>query len=213
MTAKERLSALLAHALALYPDRRIELDYETPFQLFIAVVLSAQTTDKQVNKVTAEFFGKVREPLDVIKLGLARFTQLIRRVNYFNNKARNIFGAAEMLDGELGGRIPDALEAIQKLPGVGVKTAKVLLHQLYGVPLVGVDTHIHRLLNRVGVVATRTPEETDRAVERIFTVEQKDRAHHALVLFGRYVCVARAPKCDGCAVRAACKFGAKKKAA
>lgn len=213
MTPKERLSVLLAHALSLYPDRRIELDYETPFQMLVAVQLSAQTTDKQVNKVTAEFFGRVREPRDVLKMGLARFTQLVRRVNYFNNKARNIFAAAKMLEGELGGRIPDTLTGILELPGVGVKTAKVMLHQLYGIPLVGVDTHIHRVLNRVGVVTTKTPEETDRAVERIFTTEQKDRAHHALVLFGRYHCLARAPKCDGCGARQACKFGSKKKAA
>lgn len=205
ITARERLLVLLNHVLTLYPERRIELVWKTPFQLFIAVQLSAQTTDIQVNKVTSIFFDSIREPQDVIKLGLARFTQLVRRVNYFNNKARHIFASAQMLVKTYDGRIPDTLDEIQKLPGVGIKTAKVILHQLYGLPMVGVDTHIHRVLNRVGIVKTTTPEATDKAVERIFSTAQKDVAHHALVLFGRYHCTARNPYCDGCGVQKVCR--------
>lgn len=204
--AKERLRALLSYVLELYPDRRIELDYETPFQLFLAVQLSAQTTDKQVNRVTSKFFGRVREASDVAAMPLPEFTALVSSVNYFRNKARNIHASARIIAGELGGKIPDTLEAIMELPGVGVKTAKVLLHQLYGHPMVGVDTHIHRVLNRVGAVKTATPEETDRAVERLFTREQKDSAHHALVLFGRYRCKAAKPLCQECALRGTCAF-------
>lgn len=187
---------ILRKILAIYPDKTIELDFKTPFQLLMAVMLSAQMTDKGVNKATPELFSKVQEPKDMLILTRGEVAQMIRSVNYWNTKAKHIYMTAEMLNDLYSGNIPDTLEEIIKLPGVGVKTGKVVLSHLYNKPYIGVDTHIHRVMNRMSIVKTKTPEETDKKLEQLLTDEQKSTMHHAIVLFGRYICTARDCKCN-----------------
>lgn len=146
-------------------------------------MLSAQTTDRQVNKVTPPYFAIVKTPEDALRVAPEETERLLSGVNYFKTKAKHVRLAAEMLARDFGSEIPKTLPEIIRLPGVGVKTAKVVLSVLYDLPHVGVDTHVHRVLNRLGIVRTATPEETDKVVEKSFTFEQKVGLHHPLVLF------------------------------
>lgn len=207
MKTKQQISYILSEIARMYPDIRTELEYETPFQFLIAVILSAQTTDKQVNKTTPLLFERVHEADDMAKLSLEEVEKLVSSVNFYKNKARFIWQSGEKLAREFGGAIPNDLKAIQSLPGVGIKTAKVVLAVLYDAPYVGVDTHVHRVMNRIGIVKTKSPEETDKVLEKKLTYEQKLIIHHPLVLFGRYHCTARKPKCNICPIREMCDFG------
>ena len=186
--------------------KKIELDYDTPFQLLCAVILSAQTTDKQVNKITPAFFVKVREARDVIPMGLEEIENDLKYVNFFRNKSRFIKETGTILSQRYGWILPNDLRLIQTFPGIGIKTAKVVLSVLYDMPYVWVDTHIHRVMNRIGIVTTKTPEQTDREIDRIFSLEEKQTLHHPFVLFGRYICTARAPKCAICPIREKCAY-------
>jgi len=206
MKTKKEISTILRTVEAHYPDIKTELHYETPFQLLVAVILSAQTTDKQVNKTTIALFHCVHEAKDVSKLTLKELENTVRSVNFYRNKAKFIVGCAEKLVREFDGIIPNDLKILQTFPGVGIKTAKVVLSVLYDAPYVGVDTHVHRVMNRIGIVKTKTPEETDRKLDKLLTHEQKMFVHHPLVLFGRYHCTARKPKCSSCPVREWCDY-------
>jgi endonuclease III len=190
----------------LYGGRKIELDYMTSFQLLCAVILSAQTTDKQVNRITPPFFRKVREASDVISLSLEEIESDLKYVNFFRNKSRFIKETGTILAEKYDSILPNDLKLIQTFPGIGVKTAKVVLSVLYDMPYVWVDTHIHRVMNRIGIVTTKTPEETDREIERIFAIKQKMILHHAFVLFGRYACTAKKPKCETCPLQKKCAY-------
>jgi endonuclease III len=190
----------------LYGGKKIELDYNTPFQLLCAVILSAQTTDRQVNKITPPFFAKVSDAKDVIHLSLEEIEYDLRYVNFFRNKSRFIKETGTILATEYGWDLPNDLKLIQTFPGIGVKTAKVVLAVLYDMPYVWVDTHIHRVMNRIGIVETRTPEETDKSIERIFSIKQKTILHHPFVLFGRYTCIAKKPKCEICPLQKKCAY-------
>lgn len=207
MKTKKEISEILSEIAKMYPDIRTELHYETPFQFLIAVILSAQTTDKQVNRTTPELFSLVHEANDIAKLSLEQVEKLVSSVNFYRNKAKFIRLSGEKLANEFNGIIPNDLKIIQSLPGVGIKTAKVVLSVLYDAPYVGVDTHVHRVMNRIGIVKTKTPEETDGVLEKKLSYEQKLAAHHPLVLFGRYHCTARKPKCEICPIRQMCDFG------
>ena len=197
---------ILEPIVAEYGGNKIELDYETPFQLLCAVILSAQTTDKQVNRITPPFFRIVRQASDVIDILLEDIEEHLRYVNFFRNKSRFIKETGTILAREYDGILPNDLKLIQTFPGIGIKTAKVVLAVLYDMPYVGVDTHIHRVMNRLGAVETKTPEQTDRELDRLFDIETKRIIHHPLVLFGRYHCIARKPKCDTCKLQKDCKF-------
>lgn len=199
-------SRILSPIIQKYGKNKIELDYDTPFQLLIAVILSAQTTDKQVNKITPPFFIRVREAKDIIDISLETIMEYLKYVNFFRNKSRYIKETGIILATKYDGIIPNDLEILQTFPGIGIKTAKVILAVLYNRPYVGVDTHIHRVLNRIGIVSTKTPESTDREIERIFDEETKKKLHHPLVLFGRYQCTAKKPKCDSCILIRYCKY-------
>lgn len=209
MKTKKEISHILSEIARMYPDIRTELHYETPFQFLIAVILSAQTTDKQVNKTTPPLFAQVREAGDIMKLSPEEVENMVASVNFYKNKAKFIRASGEKLEREFGGIIPNDLAVIQSLPGVGIKTAKVVLAVLYDAPYVGVDTHVHRVMNRIGIVKTKTPEETDKMLEKKLTYKQKLTAHHPLVLFGRYHCTARNPKCAACPIRKICDFGSR----
>ncbi|EKD29425.1 MAG: hypothetical protein ACD_78C00417G0003 [uncultured bacterium (gcode 4)] len=210
MKSKNQITLILSAIEQMFPDIRTELNYETPFQFMIAVILSAQTTDRQVNKTTPPLFARVREPWDIQNLTLAEVEKMVSSVNFYRNKARFIRESGIKIAQDFGGTIPSDLKIIQTLPGVGIKTAKVILTVLYDAPYVAVDTHVHRVMNRIGIVKTKTPEETDKRLEKIFTTAQKLTAHHPLVLFGRYHCTARKPKCESCPILSECNFGMRK---
>jgi len=197
---------ILESIIQEYGGKKIELDYETSFQLLVAVILSAQTTDKQVNRITPPFFARIREPKDMMNISLDEVMEDLKYVNFFRNKSRFIKETGTLLATKYDGIIPDDLTLLQTFPGIGIKTAKVVLSVLYDRPYVGVDTHIHRVMNRLGIVTTKSPEATDREIEKIFDTETKKKLHHPLVLFGRYHCTARKPKCETCKLQEHCKY-------
>ncbi len=203
---KQKWKSVIETISSLYWGKKIELDYATPFQLLCAVILSAQTTDKQVNRVTPPFFLKVREAWDVISLSLEEIEWDLKYVNFFRNKSRFIKETGTILATHYEGILPNDLRLIQTFPGIGVKTAKVVLSVLYDMPYVGVDTHIHRVMNRIGMVKTKSPLETDKRIEKIFSLEEKAVLHHPFVLFGRYHCTARNPKCTTCPIQEKCAY-------
>lgn len=212
----------------MYPDNKTELVYTTPFQLLLSVIMSAQTTDKQVNKVTAPLYSYIRKPLDVISLGEEAYAQAIKSIGLYISKARNIYKLAHVLAdpsytesmmkvysadvavqdvyAHYGYMIPRGISDLMKLPGVGEKTAKVVSHCLYGTAVIAVDTHVHRITNRLGIVKTTTPLQTSKLLEKVIPESYKSTAHHSFILFGRYHCVARKPKCESCPLRDLCKY-------
>ena len=194
---------------SMYPDAQTELIYENDFQLLVAIIMSAQTTDKQVNKVNGDFFKVLKTPQDGLKIGEEKIRKYINRVNFFNNKWRNIFKLCKLLI-ENKGNIPHMLEELIKLPWVGIKTAKVFLAITDNAPLLAVDTHVHRVLNRLGVVKAKSPLETNKKAEKIFTTDDNAQLHHSLIFFGRYHCTARNPKCSTCELQDVCYFYNKK---
>lgn len=194
-TKRER-DEILTAIFQLYPTKLIELDFETPFQLLMAVMLSAQMTDKWVNKATKRLFQLVKSPADLLKLEQEKVEMMLQGVNYYRVKTKHLFMTAEKIVTEFWGEIPHTLESIRTLPWVGVKTAKVVLSHLYDMPFIGVDTHIHRVMNRMVIVKTKKPEETDKKLEKLFTDVQKRTMHHAIVLFWRYICTARKCRCS-----------------
>ena len=206
MLAKKDISSVIQEIVSQYWGRKIELNYSTPFQLLMAVILSAQTTDKQVNKITPPFFAHVREAHDIIDMPLEEIMWYLKYVNFFRNKSRYIKETGVRLANEYQGIIPNDLILLQTFPGIGIKTAKVILSVLYDMPYVGVDTHIHRVMNRIGIVSTQTPEQTDKVIEWFFTEEEKKIFHHPCVLFGRYICNARKPKCEVCTLKKWCAY-------
>ena len=167
--------------------------------------MSAQTTDKQVNKVTEQLFKTIKTPKDVIKMWLDKLTQSISSVNYYNNKAKHIFELSKMLDKEPELLCPD-LEKLQKLPWVWIKTAKVVSYVLFWSKVIAADTHVHRVANRLWLVNTKSPEKTSETLEKIVPDKYKEIAHHTLILFGRYHCTAKNPKCDNCDLAKLCKY-------
>lgn len=194
------------YTIERHGGQKIELDYETPFQLLCAVILSAQTTDKQVNRVTPPLFARVKTASDMQKISLEEIESYLQYINFFRNKSRFIKQTGEILATQFDGKIPNNLKTLQTLPGVGIKTAKVVMGVLYDAPFVGVDTHIHRVLNRWGVIDTKTPNETDRAIDAMLPEELKKKIHHPLVLFGRYHCTAKNPKCENCEIIDNCQY-------
>ncbi|MCH2188900.1 endonuclease III [Candidatus Gracilibacteria bacterium] len=203
MNQRQKIDIFKQALYEMYPDAETELDFENEFQLLVAIIMSAQTTDKQVNKVNQTFFQHLKSPADGVKMGEEGIRNHIRAVNFFNNKAKNIFKTCEILSHS---PIPRSIEELTKLPGVGIKTAKVFLGVADNAPYLGVDTHVHRVLNRVGFVKTKTPLETDAKVAKVFTTDDLAKLHHTLILFGRYHCIARKPKCGDCPVKDICNY-------
>lgn len=201
---KDQIEFVFEYLKTLYPDPKTELDYSTSFQLLVAVVLSAQTTDKQVNKVTKSLFKKIKKPEDVLDIWFEKLKNAISSVNYFNLKSKYIYETSKKLIRIW--KIPNDLVELQKLPGVGIKTAKVILHVLYNMPFIAVDTHVHRVSNRLWLVKTKEPEKTSELLEKIVPDYYKSTAHHSLILFWRYVCKARSPMCDNCWLKSICEY-------
>ncbi|MDD2907694.1 MAG: endonuclease III [Candidatus Gracilibacteria bacterium] len=190
----------------MYPNAKTELYYTNEFQLLIAILMSAQTTDKQVNIVNRNFFNFLKEPSDGASMDVEYIKDFINTISFFNNKAENIKKTSTIIKEKFGSVIPKTIEELITLPGVGIKTAKVFLAVSEDAPYIGVDTHVHRVLNRLGLVNTKTPLETDKKISKNFTKENHALLHNTLVLFGRYQCMARNPKCETCPFSGKCNY-------
>jgi len=193
----------------LYPENRTDLIRDTPRQLLVAVVMSAQTTDKQVNKVTEKFFNIIKTPYDTLQLTEAQRYEYIKWVNYAPTKAKNLYKTAQLLiQDQLEDHyiIPGTLSELIKLHWVGEKTAKVILHVLYNTNDIAVDTHVHRVCNRIGLVQTKEALQTSKLLDNAIPDKYKHIAHHTLIFFWRYHCTARKPKCQDCPFTRFCKY-------
>lgn len=206
----KKFASIFAYLKELFPNPETELHYSTPFQFVVAVMLSAQATDIQVNKTTEKLFVKMKTYDDLLVMWFTSFERSIRSINYYHTKAKHIWETAKMMkDNTISkyiDRIPDNIEALMKFPGIGVKTAKLIAHVLYDKPFIAVDTHIHRVSNRLWLVKTTAPEKTSELLEKRIPDSYKDLAHHALVLFGRYYCTAKTPKCETCKLQKICLY-------
>jgi len=194
------------------PDPRSELDHTNPFTLLIAVVLSAQTTDVAVNRATAPLFKEAPTPQAMLKLGVEGVSQRIRSLGFFNTKARNVVELCRRLIEHHGGQVPRDRDALEALPGVGRKTANVVLNVAFGEPTLAVDTHVFRLGNRTGIAPGKTPLEVEESLLERVPPELLHNAHHWLILHGRYVCKARLPECWRCVAAQCCRYPNKTKA-
>ena len=191
------------------PDPRGELEYINPYTLLVAVVLSAQATDAGVNKATGPLFRAADTPQKMLALGEARLRDYIRTIGLFNTKAKNIIALSRALIDEHGGTVPNDRAALEKLPGVGRKTANVVLNVAFAEPTIAVDTHIFRVGNRTGLARGKTPLAVEQKLEKAVPEKYKLHAHHWLILHGRYVCKARKPDCPSCVVNDLCAYKAK----
>ncbi len=194
---------------AANPHPKGELEYVTPFSLLVAVVLSAQATDVSVNKVTRALFPIADTPGKMLALGEEKLSGMIKTIGLYRTKARNLLALSEKLIKEFGGEVPQSREALESLPGVGRKTANVVLNTAFGLPVIAVDTHIFRVSNRIPLAPGRTPLEVEQGLEKIIPNEFKRHAHHWLILHGRYVCKARRPECPRCLISDLCRWPGK----
>ncbi len=188
------------------PAPTTELHYDSPFELLIAVMLSAQATDKSVNEATRELFKRANTPEAMLELGEEGLKRYIKRIGLYNNKAKNIIATCRILIEKYGGEVPADRKALESLPGVGRKTANVVLNTAFGHPTIAVDTHIFRVANRTGLARGKTPLEVERKLEKVVPEEFKQDAHHWLILHGRYVCTARNPRCGSCIIEDLCEY-------
>jgi endonuclease-3 len=194
---------------AVIPAPQTELEYQDPYTLLVAVILSAQATDVGVNKATEKLFQVARTPEAMIALGEDGLIPYIRTIGLFRNKARAIIAMSRRLLEVHGGKVPDDRDALEALPGVGRKTANVVLNTAFGRSTIAVDTHVFRVANRTGLAPGKTPRGVERALEAVVPRKYARHAHHWLILHGRYTCTARRPKCPECVVRELCAYPAK----
>lgn len=207
MEKKELYERVIRYFQKEMPIAETELDYQNPYQLLVAVILSAQCTDKRVNQITPELFRRFPNPEMLAAVDAEEVYDYIRSCSYPNNKAKHLVGMARMLVNDFGGTIPDDLEQLQKLPGVGRKTANVIASVIYSQPTMAVDTHVFRVAARIGLTTkSKTPLETERQLLEHFPPELVGIAHHWLILHGRYVCLARSPKCTQCGLTDVCNY-------
>lgn len=207
MTRKERYDYIIDWFQKHMPDAETELNYENPYQLLIAVILSAQCTDKRVNLVTPELFRKFPTPEVLAKAEFEDVEPLIRSVTFANNKTKHLLGMAKMLVEQYGSEVPDTVDELVKLPGVGRKTANVITSVIYEQPNMAVDTHVFRVSARIGLTLNaKNPLQAEQQLIKHIPKELVHLAHHWLILHGRYTCLARRPKCEECGIKPACKF-------
>ncbi len=209
---KDKRTAIFSTLRAQNPSPKTELNYETPFQLLVAVILSAQATDVGVNKATKKLFEDAPDPQSMHALGVDGLKRYIRTIGLFNSKAENVIKTCAILLEQHDGDVPRNREALEALPGVGRKTANVVLNTAFGEPTIAVDTHIFRVSNRTGIAKGKTPLEVEKRLVRLTPEEFKQDAHHWLILHGRYVCKARKPDCPSCSIIEWCEYSRKTKA-
>jgi endonuclease III len=207
ISKKQRYEFCIEYFLKHRPQADTELVYTDPYQLLVAVILSAQCTDKRVNMITPEFFNKFPDAKSLAKSTDAKVFELIKSCSYPNNKARNLLGMSRMLTKDFKGVMPDNIEDLQKLPGVGRKTANVIVSVVYKKPAMAVDTHVFRVAARIGLTTNaKTPFETEMQLVKNIPEKYVGIAHHWLILHGRYICQARKPLCEKCGISEICKF-------
>ena len=202
--AKRR--AIFERLRAANPEPRTELHYRSPFELLVAVILSAQATDKSVNKATAGLFRAAHTPAAMLALGVDGLSRHIRSIGLYNSKAKNIIETCRLLIERHSGEVPSSREELERLPGVGRKTANVVLNTAFGQPTIAVDTHIFRVANRIGLVAGKTPRAVEDKLLKVVPPEFLKDAHHWLILHGRYTCKARNPACPACVINDLCEY-------
>ncbi|OGV72975.1 MAG: endonuclease III [Methylophilales bacterium RIFCSPHIGHO2_02_FULL_57_10] len=208
MNADQRREIFRRLAIAI-PNPTTELAHRSTFELLVAVILSAQATDKSVNLATAKLFPVANTPAAILALGVAGLEHYIRTIGLYHAKAKNIIATCRLLIERHGGQVPDTREALEKLPGVGRKTANVILNTAFGQPAIAVDTHIFRLGNRIGLAPGKTPLEVEQKLLKTVPKEYLHDAHHLLILHGRYTCTARKPKCGECVIVDLCEYKGK----
>ena len=191
---------------AIYPDAKCELNYTTPFELLIATILSAQCTDVRVNKVTEEVFKKYNSAKAFSKLTVEEISEMIKSCGLYKSKAQKIKETSELICTLYDGQVPNTLEELIKLPGVGRKTAGVVLSNAFNVPAIAVDTHVFRVSNRIGIVNTQTPEKTEFALMETIPKRRWSHSHHVLIFHGRRMCKARKPECEKCPIKNDCNY-------
>jgi endonuclease-3 len=207
MNRKERVAEVVKYFETEVPVAETELVYESPYQLLVAVILSAQCTDKRVNIITPPFFEVFPDAGSLSKATVDEVFALIKSCSYPNNKAKNLLGMAKVLVDEFNGIVPSDIDELQKMPGVGRKTANVIASVVFNLPAMAVDTHVFRVSNRIGLTTnSRTPLETEKQLVKYIPSEKISIAHHWLILHGRYVCMARKPKCAECGLTGLCKY-------
>ncbi len=203
---RDKRTAIYSKLRELDPEPDTELRYQTPFELLVSVILSAQATDVGVNKATEKLYPVASTPAAILALGEDGLKQYIKTIGLFNSKAGNIIKTCRILMEEHGGEVPRTREALEKLPGVGRKTANVILNTAFGEPTIAVDTHIFRVANRTGIAKGKTPLEVEKRLVRLTPDEFKKNAHHWLILHGRYICKARKPLCGDCPIVEWCEY-------
>lgn len=206
MLKKERYKLFVSHFSEKQPNAETELHFNNPFQLLTAVILSAQCTDKRINLVTPALFSRFPNPESLAEVTPDLVFDYIRSVSYPNNKARHLVGMAKMLVADFNSMVPSDVTELQKLPGVGRKTANVIASVIYNAPAMAVDTHVFRVANRIGLSNGKTPLEVEKELVKNLPEETIHIAHHWLILHGRYICVARTPKCSICEITSFCKY-------
>ncbi len=197
---------IMKRLAAIRPNPKSELEYSNPFELLVAVVLSAQATDKSVNLATRKLYPVANTPEAIVKLGVEGLTPYIKTIGLYRNKAKHVVALSQKLLDEFGGVVPDDREALESLPGVGRKTANVVLNVAFGHPTIAVDTHIFRVSNRTGFAPGKTPEEVEKKLLKFVPAEFKKDSHHWLLLHGRYCCKAAKPDCADCPILDLCEL-------
>ena len=205
----DQIATFFGRLAAANPAPATELRYANPYTLLVAVILSAQATDAGVNKATARLFQVADTPQGMLELGEAGLKEHIRTIGLYNNKAKAIIAMSRALLEEHGGQVPGDRAALERLPGVGRKTASVVLNGAFGQPTIAVDTHVFRVANRTGLAPGKTPRDVEQGLEARVPANFARHAHHWLILHGRYVCIARKPKCAACVVHDLCAYPAK----
>ncbi|MCG8474675.1 MAG: endonuclease III [Cytophagales bacterium] len=208
MKRKERYDGIINYFSEHHPEAETELNYSNPYELLIAVILSAQCTDKRINQVTPALFEAFPVPEVLAAASFGEVFPYLKSVSYPNNKTKHIIGMAKMLHSEFKGQVPSEVKELQKLPGVGRKTANVVASVIYNQPRMAVDTHVFRVSKRIGLVPLKlkTPLEVENYLVKNIPEEHIARAHHWLILHGRYICLARKPKCPECPVKNFCRY-------
>ncbi|MSB17114.1 endonuclease III [Finegoldia magna] len=202
----DKINKILDDLDSLYPDAKAGLDFTTPFELLIATILSAQCTDVRVNKVTAVLFKEHNTPKSILDLGIDGLTKYIKSCGLYKTKSKNIINTCNVLYHDYDSEVPDNIEELMKLPGVGRKTSNVVVSNAFDTPAIAVDTHVFRVTNRIGIVNEKDVLSTEKALMRVIPKERWSKSHHLFIWHGRNICKARNPKCEECILNDRCKF-------
>lgn len=203
---KADITKILGILEETYPDAECALNFNSPYELMVATILSAQCTDVRVNKVTEELYKEYNTPEKMIELTEEQLGEKIKSCGFYNNKSKNILGATKLLIEKYNGIVPSTMEQLTSLPGVGRKTANVVLSNAFGVPAIAVDTHVFRVSNRIGLASSKNVEDTEIQLMKNIPQKQWSKSHHLLIFHGRNICIARKPKCDICPINGYCDY-------